>query len=257
MSANAETLLQRIFAKIRKADNGAELQSFWKYATVSEASYEYAAEYAAAMAEATGRALLDELQPDLFPDGIPDQESKAILPPALQRLQARISDYCDATQRSLNRRAGLGLAPVRPALNRSRVDGFVSKSASYASMDETSWLFEEPLVNFALSVVDDFVRVNVRLHAAAGLHPLVMRVNAEPECPFCAELAGVYPWPFGPKATQRHAGCRCFLLYDPSDAKADDAKRRAMYAKTQKDERQDRISRILSATVRAQWPTIF
>lgn len=89
------------------------------------------------------------------------------------------------------------------------------------SFDNVSWLLGDPISNFCMSIVDDFVRTNADFHYKAGLYPRIIRSTDGKCCEWCSKLAGVYEYADvsgrGNDVFRRHRNCGCIVVYDPAD----------------------------------------
>ncbi|PKK40388.1 hypothetical protein ABB02_00374 [Clostridiaceae bacterium JG1575] len=64
------------------------------------------------------------------------------------------------TQEALNKKAKIGIKPIKPALNQDRIDGLIEKNVEAEQYDDAAWALNEPIVNFAQSIVDDSAKAN-------------------------------------------------------------------------------------------------
>lgn len=159
---------------------------------------------------------------DILPDGtmfynIADRTVR----PMLEQNYRLVADYCDSIQKSMNQTAGLGLNPVRPAVNNSRIQGLVDLVSSGPFEDVKKYL-GEPVINFTQSVVDDAIESNAGFQYRAGLRPKIIRHAEYGACPWCVDLEGEYDYPCDPAVYQRHENCRCITEYQPGDGRGQD-----------------------------------
>lgn len=47
----------------------------------------------------------------------------------------------------------------------------VERIAEEEDYDQIKWMLDEPVTNFSIAIVDDFVKENAKLHCDMGLHP--------------------------------------------------------------------------------------
>lgn len=249
MSAVGQELLAAVrgsFDELRGSDEA--LSALTAALRNSGANYRTANDYAIRLGELLSQALKKHVNAQALPDGrFYEELARELLGPLLEGNYELIADAAAAAQNALNRAAGLGIKAVKPTLNKSRVDGLVSKVSSYESYNEAAWLLDEPIVNFSQSVVDDTIDANVTAHWRAGLNPVVKRIQTGGACKWCAALAGVYQYPVDREVYRRHERCRCIVLYDPGDGTAQDAHSKIVYASAEKALRDERRRRVEAA----------
>ena len=71
-----------------------------------------------------------------------------------------------------------------------------------------------PVVNTAMSMHDDYIRVNAKLRNDLGLKPIIQRFGTGC-CSWCSAVAG--KWRFGEQPDdvfRRHDNCDCVIIYD-------------------------------------------
>lgn len=141
--------------------------------------------------------------------------------PMLEQNYRLVADYCESVQKTLNRSAGLGLNPIRPELNDSRIRGLVDLLTE-GPFDEVKKYLGDPVVNFSQSVVDDSIQSNAEFHSRTGMNPKIVRRAEYGACEWCVALEGVYDYPCDPEVFQRHENCRCTTEYEPGNGKAQD-----------------------------------
>lgn len=71
----------------------------------------------------------------------------------------------------------------------------MARIAEAEDYDEIKWMLDEPVTNFSMSVVDDFIMANIMLHYDMGLHPKIVRKEAGKCCDWCHEIVGSYDYP--------------------------------------------------------------
>lgn len=156
-----------------------------------------------------------------FPDGrLYYNIAKRIMNSTLKQNHALIAKTAADVQTILNRSANLGLVGIQAKVNQSRIDGLITRIANAEDLEKITWLFEEPIVNFSQSIIDDTVKANADFHAKAGLRPKIHRREAGNCCDWCREVVGVYEYPNVPKDVfRRHRFCRCTVDYHPGDGR--------------------------------------
>lgn len=250
MRKDEKALAVRIVQQIKsRADRDNVINNDWQALRRDEADYLTAAVVAVRYGAIAGAALLEGLRTE---NGEPVEEALArtVLPAALRTVFAAVSRYCTAVQERQYQTVGLGLKAVKPELDLSRIDRLLRKLVGYDSFDEASWMLDEPIINFAQNIVDDFVRVNAAALAAAGLFPTVRRVADSEGCTFCASLAGTYAWPIPDEAFKRHDRCRCAVLLDLEKHEQPSKAVRMLYSEARHRATKARIKRIQGLTKR-------
>lgn len=184
-------------------------------------TYDDANAFAERYGELLSRALRMEIDGSVLPDGkMYYNIAQKIVTPVLTEEYAQVADYCEVVQKLANEIAGIGLNAVRPELNTDRIQGFLERLSLEPSFDTVNWLFGEPIVNFAMSVVDDTIKANIEMQTTAGLNPQAVRKSSYKCCEWCSQLVGTYSYPVPREVFQRHENCRCTVTYDGSKLKA-------------------------------------
>lgn len=165
-----------------------------------------------------------QISADTLPDGrmyynIADRLVKAMF----HDYYSRIASYCKDTQKSLNKAAGIGLKAQVPEFNQDRADGIIERLSEEENYDEASWILGEPVTNFAMEIVDDYIKANADFQYKSGLSPKIVRTTNGKCCDWCDRLAGAYDYSdvknTGNDVFRRHRHCRCKTAYDPADGK--------------------------------------
>lgn len=132
-----------------------------------------------------------------------------------------VSTAAETVQKTLNRKAGLGINSVKPKLNEDRIKGLVNRIANETEFGNVEWLLGEPIVNFSQNIVDETIKVNAEFHSRLGMNPVVKRIAEPGACEWCREVEGTYAYPNVPDDVyRRHDRCRCITEYDPGEGKA-------------------------------------
>lgn len=184
------------------------------------ATYDTANRYAIEVGEMLRTAFREITQADL-PNGrmYYNIAQKVLLPP-LQNNYNLIAAVTAQIQRQMNEAAGLQLDAVIPAINASRVEGFVRKVSEAEHFDGVRWMLLEPVINYSQSVVDEFIQENARFQQQAGLSPQITRKVVNGCCSWCRAMAGTYEYADAPPDIyRRHEYCRCTVEYDPGDGR--------------------------------------
>ncbi len=193
-------------------------------------SYREAEEYSARLGELLAKAYQETITPEMLPNGKLDADlAEELMRTLLTQNYEQAAEVAARVQTSLNRSAGLGMKGLKPSVNEDRLDGLITKAASYESYDKAAWVLNEPVVNYTQSAVEDTIRKNADAHFNSGLHPKIRRISVSGCCKWCNRLAGVYAYPVKREVYKRHERCRCLVLYDPDDGKIQDAHSKQRY----------------------------
>ena len=223
MTDIAPELLEELRVSFKtKYDVDSRIRSLLRRLESGKVSYIDANKYAIRCGELLSQTFGVRIDATMLPDGtmyfnIADRTVR----PMLENNYRLVADYCESVQKSLNRSAGLGLNPIRPDLNNSRVRGLVDVVSS-GPFEEVKKFLGEPVVNFTQSVVDDSIKDNAGFQYNAGMRPKILRHAEYGACPWCVDLEGVYDYPCEDEVFQRHENCRCTTEYNPGDGRAQD-----------------------------------
>ena len=201
-------------------------------------SYEDANEVAIRLGELASDSML---QSSVNIEKFTEDTARELVTDPLTSIHELTSDVVRTVQQNLLDSAGSKLKSLTADLDTNRIDGFISKLASYDNAQDAQWILKEPIVNYAQSVVDLSMRKNMDANKRAGYKPTVVRkaeahgtkkriqrVRAngkiysyqrtyEVPCQWCKDLAGTYDYDevkqTGEDVWRRHEGCRCTLTY--------------------------------------------
>ena len=225
-----EDVTPKLLEKIQKEfqtsfEKNERISELYKKIEKKTASYKEANDFAVETGEILADAYRNNLSSEVLPDGkMYYNIAQRILDPTMQNNYNLISDVTEQVQQSLNEAANIGIKPVRPKLNRDRIDGIIDRVSSEDTFDDIAWILDEPIKSFSQSVVDDAIRVNAEFHAAAGMRPKIIRKLTGGCCEWCSKLAGTYTYPDVPKDVyRRHQRCRCTVEYFPGNGKVQDS----------------------------------
>ena len=185
-----------------------------------DATFEDAHDFSIEVGELLSSSYSKYITVDVLPDGrMYWNIAKTVLEPTLGKNFELVSEFSSQVQKLLNKKAGLGLNPVKSSINQDKVYGIMNKIANAGNYDDVAWVLNEPIVNFSQSVVDDVISKNVEFHYKSGLHPTITRVVMGNCCEWCRNLGGTYSYPDKVPTNfyRRHRDCRCMVLYDPKD----------------------------------------
>lgn len=222
----ANDIAPELYEKIKKditeeLEKSAKAKELYNAVASGKADYTTANLFSEEIGSIYSRALKNNLNSGVLPDGkMYYNIAERTIRPAMEECYGKISDVTFRVQSDLNRSAGIGIKAIKPELNNERVEGIINRSCTAEHFDDVSWLLDEPIVNFAQSVVDDFVKVNADFHERAGLAPTITRTVSGKCCKWCESLAGTYDYKDAPDDIyRRHESCRCQVLYNPGDSK--------------------------------------
>lgn len=220
MADIAPELLQRIL-RLFESGVGANpaTTALWE---MNDKTYREAFRYAEILGENAGRALGMILTNEALPDGrLYFNIAQKTVRPTMEQLQAMVADYCAAVQETINQKAGIGIAAIRPQVNEYRLKDLIDKISDAEKIEDLGWMFKAPVVNFSQAVVVDSVRENAEFQQGAGLAPKLIRSQAGKCCDWCDALLGVYDYAEhkdkGDDIYRRHDNCNCTLDYVPGD----------------------------------------
>lgn len=197
-------------------DKSKTIQSLYAKIRDGTATYDEANDFAIE----TGRLLSASFQRNLSEDVLPDGRmyyniANRILNSTLINNHKLITEVTSEVQTSLNKAAGLGLKAIVPDVNESRITGLVNKVSSATEFSTVAWLFDEPVINFSQSIVDDAIRANAEFQYKSGLSPKIVRREVGNCCDWCKEVVGSYEYPDVPEGVyKRHRYCRCTVAYE-------------------------------------------
>lgn len=207
-----------------------------------KANYKDANEFA----EELGEILADTFKENIKTENLPDGKmfyniAQRIIDPNMHMTYDMVGDYSRDVQALLNQEAGISIAALKADINQDRIDKIVEKVSSYDSYDDGKWLLDEPMINFAQSIVDSTIKKNVDFHYNLGFKPKIVRREVGGCCKWCKDKAGVYDYEevkdTGNDVFRRHRYCRCTVDYVP-----DKSRRQDVWSKQWNDsEKRDKI----------------
>lgn len=218
----APELLEQIReAFSRNIEESDEIQRLYHAIQAGTATYAEAEQYGIAVGEALAQAFCEHLSSADLPNGkLYYNLADRVVRPLIEEDYELVAAAAAQVQKSLNEKAGLGLAVQTAEIDTDRVDGIVNSLANANLYDDIAWLLEEPLVNLSLSAVTDTLRANFEFQGKAGLTPKIVRKAEGKCCKWCRGLAGVHEYPADNRDIfRRHQRCRCSVTYDPGDGR--------------------------------------
>ena len=240
----APALLEKVQKEFNRLLSGnKEIKKYNELIKDGEATYEEMNEYAVLIGEMLAAAYREITEEDLPNGKMYFNIADRVVRPTLEEAHTILADRTAEMQKGLNTKAGLGFNAARARLNQSRIRGIVDRLTEAENFDTISRILKEPVINYAQSVVDETLKLNVEFQAKAGVYADVIRrydpvpittyikrgkngkiygpyqqTNPMP-CKFCLERAGVYE--YGEVGGQReevyrrHENCRCKITYYP------------------------------------------
>lgn len=208
----------------------------------NKASYKDANEFAEELGEILADTFKDKIKTEDLPDGkMYYNIAQRIIEPNMHMTYDMVGDYSRDVQALLNQEAGISIAALKADINQDRVDKIVEKVSSYDSYDDGKWLLDEPMINFAQSIVDSTIKKNADFHYKLGFKPKIVRRVVGGCCKWCKDKAGVYDYESvkdtGNDVYRRHRYCRCIVDYVP-----DKNRRQDVWSKQWNDpEKRDKI----------------
>lgn len=192
-----------------------------------KANYKDANEFA----EELGEILADTFKENIKTENLPDGKmfyniAQRIIDPNMHMTYDMVGDYSKDVQALLNQEAGISIKALKADINQDRIDKIVEKVSSYDSYDDGKWLLDEPMINFAQSIVDSTIKKNADFHYNLGFEPKIVRREVGGCCKWCKDKAGVYDYESvkdaGNDVFRRHRYCRCTVDYVPDKSRRQD-----------------------------------
>lgn len=192
-----------------------------------KANYKDANEFAEELGKILAEIFKDKIKTEDLPDGKMFYNiAKRIIDPNMHMTFDIVGDYARDIQDLLNKEAGISIAALKADINQDRIDKIVEKVSSYESFDDGKWLLDEPIINFALSIVDSTIQKNADFHYKLGFNPKIVRTEVGGCCKWCKDKAGVYDYELvkdtGNDVFRRHRYCRCTVDYVPDKSRRQD-----------------------------------
>lgn len=155
-------------------------------------------------------------------DGMIEKDvAAAILQPTMYDNYEYVAGLAETVQKSLNKKAGIGLNTVKPRWNQSRVDGLAEELAEAEDVNELTDKLVSQVENASMSVVDEAVRENADFQYQVGMEPKIVREAEAKCCEWCANLEGEYDYKdvkdSGNDVYRRHDNCRCTVEFVPGN----------------------------------------
>ena len=180
------------------------------------ASFSDAHDYAEHLGENLSKALVNNLTAENLPNGkLYYNIATRTVTPGLEENYNLVNDIAEQIQKSIDKKAKVGLGSVRAEFPKERIQGLIDKMTADDIELESAvrWLME-PIVNNSEAFADDYIKANVEFRTEAGLKTKIVR-RADPNCcKWCADLEGEYDYDSAPDDIyRRHEFCRCTVTY--------------------------------------------
>ena len=224
-------------------------------------SYYDAQDYAVRLGELLSQALNETTDGLAF---LSREVAQELLEPLLTQDHEMISAVVEQVQKNMNKANGLRLNAMTPDLDTDRINGLIGKVASGETLEETRWVFGEPVINYSQAVVDKGIEKNARATSKIGLKAYIIR-EAEASgtrtikrgnksyrysipCRWCRDLAGKYDYEdvrgTGNDVYRRHRSCRCRVTYE-NGTDRQDVWSKAEWTETQADQSREIIEKAI------------
>ena len=220
--------LEKLLAGIKKSffdfyGKDKKVSGLYKRVRDGTANYDQAHEFAVCVGNCLAKAYKSNLELSMM-----DYETAlSLLNDPLKRNHDIISKFCYEVQTILNNRYGLSIEALLPELNKDRIAGLATAVSKADTAEMAIGFFQEQVINFSQSVVDDAVEKNASFAADLGMKPQIIRTYEGPhdergkmvDCEWCRDLEGAYDYEdvkaSGSDVYKRHEGCRCTVSYVP------------------------------------------
>lgn len=188
------------------------------------ANYKDVATVAERVGNHSAKSLKKVLTADAVPGGVMSWNIAEKTVGRQARLQYDlISETAKEVQKSLNKKAGLGLREVVGEFDEDNIREILGRLSSGESLKDLAWILDDPIVRNAMSVADSAIRANADLERRSGMRPTVTRIPEYGACAWCEDLAGTYDYDDvrdrGNEVWMRHNNCRCHILFDPTESR--------------------------------------
>lgn len=156
---------------------------------------------------------------DLFYGSVLDMPDEERITSCVELLRDRhkdINGLFDIAQRSLDKKAGLSIAPQHVPFDEERAKQ-IGASLTDKTVPETTIQrrAKSATANATRSMHDDCIEANAKFRAKAGLQCYITRTTDGSCCKWCTQMAGRYEYGSEPKNVyRRHDNCGCMVTYE-------------------------------------------
>lgn len=160
-----------------------------------------------------------DLLGDLFYGSVLDMPDEERITSCVELLRDRhkdINGLFDIAQRSLDKKAGLSIAPQHVPFDEERAKQ-IGTSLTDKTVPETTIQrrAKSATANATRSMHDDCIEANAKFRAKAGLQCYITRTTDGSCCKWCTQMAGRYEYGSEPKNVyRRHDNCGCMVTYE-------------------------------------------
>lgn len=160
-----------------------------------------------------------DLLGDLFYGSVLDMPDEERITSCVELLRDRhkdINGLFDIAQRSLDKKAGLSIAPQHVPFDEERAKQ-IGTSLTDKTVPETTIQrrAKSATANATRSMHDDCIEANAKFRAKAGLQCYITRTTDGSCCKWCTQMAGRYEYGSEPKSVyRRHDNCGCMVTYE-------------------------------------------
>lgn len=168
--------------------------------------------YTNKVGKSLSRAFIDEITVEVLPDGVLyyNIAQKAIVPP-IKEAWSMVSDVADEIQIRNNAKAGIGIKPIRPPIQKERLDGLIELIVNGNFADNIHHL-NEPVRNIVDHFGDYHTEKNTEFLSNSGIDIYITRTAEATACEWCRDREGTYRGyreAHDNQVFERHEGCRC------------------------------------------------
>lgn len=176
------------------------------------------------VAEIVGNSASDAMKNVLTADKLPNGRlyyniGDRTVRPLMEMADTYTADYTRLMQNSMNKKAGISMKSTAPSPNSKDIHDMVGRLDSFDNVKDGQFVMDSWAKKNVKDTVKDFIKVNQKIMADAGLHPVLVRTAEANCCDWCASLAGEYNyWEVnkGDDVWRFHDGCDCTLEFYPT-----------------------------------------
>lgn len=189
-------------------NNDEKCQHLWDKAVEKRANFQDADYYSIRVGNWWSKRLVEEYGTQDYSEFISEIEK------SYKKSYSESAYYAKNVQKIVNEEAGIGMKPLEPAVDKSRLEHLITK---LVDEDAAFLLGAEAVENFTRSAVTDTIQANARIHKKAGLHAYIERIGGAGCCSWCNSVSGKFEYGDEPDDFFRvHKGCTCHFKYTPS-----------------------------------------
>lgn len=222
MGNDSEAILKNVTDSFyRNYNSNKKISSLYKKVRDGTATYDQANQFAIEL----GNILAKSYKLNIPIEAMTYDQAMELLTGPLGRNYTLISTYCADVQTIMNKKNKMNVNPVTPKQNIDRVNGLAKAVSNATDVEQAVKYFEEAVINYSQSIVDDAIHDNAQFYDDLGFKPQIIREYEGPhdergymvDCEWCLALAGTYDYEDvksgGSEVYKRHEGCRCTLTF--------------------------------------------